>query len=59
MTLQVDIWDRLVWILEPTDGYTVRGAYRILTSEVPHHYTTLSNLIQHQDIPLKVSLFVW
>jgi hypothetical protein len=58
MTIHVDIQDRWVWILELVDGYTICGACHILTSEVLHRYTILSDLIWHQDVPLKVYLFV-
>lgn len=45
VTLRVNIQNRFVWILESVDGYIVSGVYHILASEVPHHYTTLPNLI--------------
>jgi len=54
VTLHVNIQDRWVWILEPADGYTVSGAYPIHASEVPHHYTKVSDLIWHQEFKMSL-----
>jgi len=45
-----------VWSPEPDDGYTVWGAYRLLTSMVYDQYLAVSNLILHKYVPLKVTV---
>ena len=36
VSLNSDVSDSWVWLLDPSHGYTVRGAYSLLTSQVPH-----------------------
>ncbi|MCI09447.1 70 kDa peptidyl-prolyl isomerase, partial [Trifolium medium] len=43
----------------PDTGYTVRGAYQLLTSHVPATMDDAENLIWHSQVPLKVSVFAW
>jgi len=59
VSLQVDSLDVWSWFPDPTGGYSVRGAYRILTNRIPSHDAISSNLLWHQDVPLKVSVFAW
>ena len=57
--LQGDIQDCCIWIPDPIDGYVVCSAYCLLTSEVPHHFTVVSDRTAYKDFPLEVSLFAW
>jgi hypothetical protein len=57
--LQPDVLDRWVWQYDPDGGYSVRGAYKILTAQGDLHMTVTSDIILHQQIPLKVSVMVW
>ncbi|CAJ2631371.1 uncharacterized protein LOC123893952 [Trifolium pratense] len=47
------------WRPDPDTGYTVRGAYQILTSQASVTLHVAENLIWHPQVPLKVSIFAW
>ncbi|GAU30108.1 hypothetical protein TSUD_295890 [Trifolium subterraneum] len=59
ISLQEHSSDRWLWQPDLDCGYTVRGAYQLLTAqtEVPLH--AASGLIWHPQVPLKVSIFAW
>ncbi|WJX67068.1 hypothetical protein P8452_51564 [Trifolium repens] len=57
--LQPDVLDRWVWQHDPDGGYSVRGAYKILTAQGDLDMTVTSDLIWHQQVPLKVSVMAW
>ncbi|GAU44064.1 hypothetical protein TSUD_368760 [Trifolium subterraneum] len=59
ISLQDHSLDRWLWQPDVDSGYTVRGAYQLLTAppEVPLHAAT--GLIWHPQVPLKVSIFAW
>jgi len=57
--LQENVEDRWTWRLDPTHGYSVRGAYRFLTTTVGVGDSHQVADIWHQQIPSKVSVFVW
>jgi hypothetical protein len=57
--LQPDIIDRWVWRYDPDDGYSVRGAYKILTELDAQDTADTSDLIWHKQVPLKVSVMAW
>jgi len=40
-------------------GYTVRGAYHILTTQDPPSENATRDLIWHKQVPLKVSILAW
>ncbi|PNX59372.1 O-acyltransferase WSD1, partial [Trifolium pratense] len=40
-------------------GYSVRGAYQLLTSHDLVTMDVADNLIWHSHVPLKVSIFAW
>ncbi|PNX69568.1 70 kDa peptidyl-prolyl isomerase, partial [Trifolium pratense] len=40
-------------------GYTVRGAYQLLTSHASVTMDVAENFIWHSRVPLKVSIFEW
>jgi len=57
VVLQVDIQNSWRWSPNPVTGYTVSGAYRVLTSG-PHTTNLVPvNLLWRKDVPLKVSVF--
>jgi len=57
--LQENVEDRWTWRLDPTHGYSVRGAYRFLTTTAGVGDSHQVADIWHQQIPSKVSVFVW
>ncbi|GAU36101.1 hypothetical protein TSUD_277120 [Trifolium subterraneum] len=59
ITLQVQSSDRWQWQPDPDEGYTVRGAYQLLTSQVSATMDDAETLIWHSQVPLKVSIFAW
>jgi hypothetical protein len=44
--------------LDPDRGYSVCGAYQLLTSHPPDTLDAV-DLIWHKQIPLKMSVFAW
>jgi hypothetical protein len=52
----IDTWR---WLLDPSQGYTVRGAYRFLTDNGELVDRSQVDDIWHKQIPLKVSIMVW
>ncbi|XP_024628603.1 uncharacterized protein [Medicago truncatula] len=55
-----DKWfNKWVWIPDPVGGYTVRGAYDLLTNSVTPSMNTPLELVWHHQVPLKVSIFAW
>lgn len=59
MFLHNDLEDGWVWSPEPGDGYTICGAYRLITSMISDQYLVVSYLILHKYVPLKVIVFAW
>jgi hypothetical protein len=57
--LQPDVLDRWVCQYDPDGGYFVRGVYKILTALGDQDATVTSDLIWHQQVPLKVSVMAW
>ncbi|XP_045810338.1 uncharacterized protein LOC123904757 [Trifolium pratense] len=51
--------DRWQWLPDPDTGYTVGGAYQLLTSQDSVTLDDAENLIWHSQVPLKVSIFAW
>jgi len=51
--------DRWRWLLDPVLGYTVKGAYHLLTSVDEPLARGLFDHVWHKHVPLKVSLFAW
>jgi hypothetical protein len=56
-SLQDQPSDRWQWQPNPGRGYTVRGAYKLLTSQVLTPMDEAEKLIWHSQLPLKVSIF--
>ena len=59
VSLNSNVSDSWVWLPDPSHGYTVRGAYSLLTSQVPRVDDTALDLVWHKQVPLKVSVFAW
>ena len=53
--LSPNVSDRWVWLPDPSDGYTVRGAYNLLTSQDRSGEASTSDLVWHNQ----VSVFAW
>ncbi|GAU31199.1 hypothetical protein TSUD_210560 [Trifolium subterraneum] len=51
--------DRWQWQPVPDTGYTVRGAYQLLTTHDSVPMDDAEHLIWHPQVPMKVSVFVW
>jgi len=57
--LQDHIHDKWTWLLDHVYGYSLRGAYHLLTSaDEPTNRNHIDNVWNIQ-VPLKVSLFGW
>ncbi|CAJ2636137.1 unnamed protein product [Trifolium pratense] len=59
ISLQAQITDRWQWQSDPDTGYTVRGAYELLTTLDSVTMDDAEHLIWHSQVPLKVSIFAW
>ncbi|GAU31359.1 hypothetical protein TSUD_19040 [Trifolium subterraneum] len=59
LSLQAQSSDRWQWQPDPVKGYTVRGAYQLLTSQDATIMDDADKLIWHSQVPLKVSIFAW
>jgi hypothetical protein len=57
--LQDFVLDTWRWALDPTHGYTVRGAYRLITTTGEMVDMSLVDEVWHRHIPSKVSLLAW
>jgi len=51
--LQSDISDRWQWDPDISEGYTVSGAYQILTNQVDHPLNVMGDLVWHKQVPIK------
>ncbi|MCI63569.1 helicase-like protein, partial [Trifolium medium] len=51
-----DCWQ---WQPDPHEGYTICGAYQLLTSQDSVTLDVAEGLIWHSQVPLKVSIFAW
>ena len=59
VSLQDNSCDRWLWMPDPSGGYTVRGAYDMLTSQDFPFVHQTSEFSWHKQVPLKVSIFAW
>ncbi|XP_024636555.1 uncharacterized protein [Medicago truncatula] len=51
-----DVWE---WLPDNAEGYSVRGAYDLLTLGDDSHMGLPFQLVWHPQVPLKVSVFAW
>ncbi|GAU18937.1 hypothetical protein TSUD_229270 [Trifolium subterraneum] len=59
LSLQVQSLHRWQRQPDPVIGYTVQGAYQLLTAQDSATMADAENLIWHPQVPLKVSIFAW
>ncbi|GAU14814.1 hypothetical protein TSUD_50260 [Trifolium subterraneum] len=59
IVLQTNISDYWVWRHDTVGGYSVRGAYKVLTTMEALNVYAASDLIWHIHVPLKVSVLAW
>ncbi|GAU22845.1 hypothetical protein TSUD_282120 [Trifolium subterraneum] len=59
LSLQAQSSDWWQWQPDPDAGFTVRGAYQLLTSQALVSMDAADKLIWHPHVPLKVSIFAW
>ena len=57
--LQDHIHDRWWWLLDPIDGYSVKGTYHYLTATDVPLERDLFDTVWQKQVPLKVSVFAW
>jgi len=60
VVLQVDVEDTWTWLPDPGRGYTVKGAYCTLISDmslIPNAPQVSADLLCRKDVSLKVSVF--
>ena len=57
--VQASTFDRWQWDPDIHEGYTVRGAYQILTESVSATVDATRDLVWHKQVPLKVSIVAW
>ena len=59
VSLFPNVLNKWVWLPDPSGGYTVRGAYDLLTSQEPIGEDAALDLVWHNQVRLKVSVFAW
>jgi len=59
VVLQIDVIDMWHWEPDIAAGYTVSGAYHILTTQTDPPDVGMNNLVWHKQVPLKVTIFAW
>ena len=57
--MQDHLSDRWRWLLDPVNGYSVKGTYNFLTTADESIARGLFNDVWHKNVPLKVSIFAW
>ncbi|GAU16069.1 hypothetical protein TSUD_339400 [Trifolium subterraneum] len=55
----VEMAQSIVWQHDIVGGYSVRGAYQVLTTMETLNVDADSDLIWHKQVPLKVSVLAW
>jgi hypothetical protein len=59
LLLQVQIPALSQWQPDPVGGYSIRGAYHLLTSQQPAPLDAAEDLLWHRHVSLNVSFFAW
>ncbi|KAK2373370.1 hypothetical protein QL285_074404 [Trifolium repens] len=59
ITVQAQTPDVWRWQPDPDTGYSVRGAYQLLTSQDSFTLGAVKDLVWHKQVPLKISICVW
>lgn len=56
--VQTDVFNRWQWLPNIVGGYTVRGAYQLLTHQVARLIAVTRELVWHKQVPLKHLLLI-
>jgi hypothetical protein len=59
IVLQPSVVDQWLWRHDPGGGYSVRGAYTLLTIRTASDAAALTDLLWHKQVLLKVSVLAW
>ncbi|GAU12279.1 hypothetical protein TSUD_141870 [Trifolium subterraneum] len=59
IVLQENTTNQWVWCPDPGGGYSVRGAYDLLTFRDDQAVDATTELLWHKQVPLKVSVVAW
>jgi len=59
VSLIPNVSDKWEWLPDIVEGYSVRGACDLLTNGDAPRMGTPFDLVWHQQVPLKVSVFAW
>jgi len=59
VSLHANVSNRWVWLPDPRGGYSVCGAYQLLTIKDTPLADSATSMIWHNQVSLKVSVFVW
>jgi hypothetical protein len=59
VVFQVNSSDKWDWLPDPDTGYSVGGAYHLLTHLYPRETSPHSDLIWNKHVPSKISTFAW
>jgi hypothetical protein len=59
VVLQPNVIDQWVWQHDPSGGYTVRGAYKLLSYRDLQGVEATTYLIWHKQVPLKATILTW
>jgi hypothetical protein len=59
VSVQSNVYDRWQWDSDTHEGYTVKGAYKCLTTPVSPIIVATDDLVWHNKVPLKVSIVAW
>ena len=59
VSLHVNVSDQWLWIPNPAEGFSVQGAYYVLTSKDLPQVDSTAEMIWHRQVPLKVLVFAW
>jgi hypothetical protein len=57
--LQPNVPDLWLWRHDPGDGYTVRGAYNLLSQIAFPDESVTTTLLWHKQVPVKLSVLAW
>jgi hypothetical protein len=59
IVLQDSLSDSWLWLAYPNAGYSVGGAYHLLSHLVPRDVSADSELVWNKFVPLKINIFAW
>jgi len=57
VSLYYNVSNKWVWLLDPSEDYSVRGAYDLLTTQDVPIVDSTVELVWHNQVPWKVSVF--